>query len=227
MALIKQTTLSGTITASQNQFVVASATDLSAPVNNFRQKIYVLDLGANVGELMTVEALSGTTVTVSRLDENKTAHYTGALVIIAPVDPLKPGFQEFDPATYYATTPLLEFWLNVTTGSQWIWSTLLSRYVPGWCNPNKPQVTAAVASGTSAACTPSGPLFHMTGTSTVTSWVIPVGFNGGSFMTINDGAWQSSAGGNCGSTTVQVATSTTTWTMDAATGVIYCSHLAA
>ena len=57
MAQITQTTLSAAVTVNQTVFTVASATNLSAPANNFYQKIYVIDPGSCKGELMTVVAL--------------------------------------------------------------------------------------------------------------------------------------------------------------------------
>ena len=52
--------------------------------------------------------------------------------------------------------------VNVANGRQWLFSTVLNAWVPGWNNDNPKAVTAAVASA-AAAITPSGPLFHVTG----------------------------------------------------------------
>src|SRR5579862_5743141 len=96
---LTQTTLSAAITAGQTSFAVASATNLSSPTNNFFQKIYVIDPGSTKGELMTVLAVSGTMVTVSRLDEFKAPHLSGAIVIINPIDTsIADGFLGKDPS---------------------------------------------------------------------------------------------------------------------------------
>jgi hypothetical protein len=230
MASLTQTTLSAAITASQASIPVASAAHIVAPSGGYYQKIYVIDPNGMKGELMTVLAVSGTQVSVSRLDEFKGPHASGSIVLMADLDPVSGAcFYTTNPVGTPAADPGLTVpYVNVVTGEQWIYSSVTGGWVPGWNNPAVGKgCTTAIASGDSAAVTPTGPLFHVTGSSGVTSFVIPVGFAGGSFMTINDGAWTTTAGNNVGSTTTQVATSTTTWTYSTSDAKFYCSHLAA
>ena len=47
---ITQTTVSGSFNQNASSFTVASATNLTAPVSNFRQAIYVINPGQTKGE---------------------------------------------------------------------------------------------------------------------------------------------------------------------------------
>ena len=227
MANLTQTTLSAAITAQATTITVASATGIVGPTGGFMQKLFIVDPYTYKGELVTVTAApTGTRVPIARLDEYRANHISGAIVLIAPVDATQGGFQSRNPngnESPTATSP----WVNVVTGEQWIYSSVIGAWVPGWGNTAPKCPTTTIASGDSAAPTPSGPLFHMSGTGTITSWTIPVGFAGGSFQVINDAAWQATAGNNVGSTIVAVANEVLTWTYDANTAKFYCSHLAA
>jgi len=102
---LNQTTLSGAITASQTTIPVASATNISAPIANISQQIYVIGPGQPRGELMTVTSVSGTQIGVSRLDEYKAFWPSGSLVLIGPTSVVGAnfagsvlgGFQTFNP----------------------------------------------------------------------------------------------------------------------------------
>lgn len=194
---LTQTTLSAAITANQLSFGIASATGVSGPTGGFMQKIYVIDPNGQRGELMTVTALSGTTVSVSRLDSNRGSHPSGSIVLVASIDPTIPGFKAFNPSG----APLVDPgdstpWVNVVTGEQWIWSSVALNWVPGWNNPNANKgVTAAVASA-AGVILPSGPLFHVTGALAITGFTIPVGYAGGGFTIIPDGTFTWTAAGN-------------------------------
>ena len=193
MATFNQSTLSAAMTAAATQFAITSATNISAPTGGFKQKIYVIDPGSAKGELMQVEAVSGTVVTVTRLDEFKSAHASGSYVLIANVDPTISGFETFDPGPDSSSSHV-QPWVNVTTGRQWLYSSVLSRWVAGFNNAIPACVTAAVVSA-NAAITPSGPLCHITGTSgPITGITRPTGFTGGSITLILDGATSWSAG---------------------------------
>jgi hypothetical protein len=188
--VLTQTTLSAAISSMQTVFNVASASNLSAPVNNFFQKIYVLDPGSMRGELMVVTGLSGTTVTVSRLDQFKSGHVNGAVVLINPIDPSQETwFVEKDPSPVPATTPVATQLVNVVTGAQWLYSTVTASWVPGWNNPTAPPSPTAAVASAAAEITPSGPLFHITGTSAITGFVQPTGFTSGSITVIPDGTF--------------------------------------
>jgi hypothetical protein len=104
-------------------------------------------------------------------------------------------FVEKDPNPAPATTPVNTQVINVVTGMQWLYSSVLATWVPGWGNYlASPQVTAAVASASSI--TPSGPLFHVTGTTSTTTITLPTGFAGGEITVIADGVWPWATGGN-------------------------------
>lgn len=192
---LTQTTLSAAIGRSATTIPVASATGISAPVNNVAQKILVIGPGQPRGELMTVTAVNGTQISVSRLDEYKAHWPSGSLVVIGILSNLYESFQTFDPAgsntsnvTASTAGVMVTPWINIINGNQWIWSTLLLCWVPGWNNPNVPAVSAAVASA-AGPIVPSGPLFHVTGTAAVTGFTRPIGFTMGQFSIIPDGVF--------------------------------------
>jgi hypothetical protein len=191
MANPTQTTLSAAILVNQTTFAVASTSNISAPTNNQFQKIYVLDPGSSRGELMIVTGVpSSGVVTVSRLDEFKAPHVSGAIVIIQAIDvTLEPVFVERDPPAFPITTPTQTMVLNVTNGRQWLYSSVTGTWVPGFNNTSAPPaVTAAVAS-VAGVITPSGPLFHVTGTNAITGFTRPTGFTSGSITIIPDNAF--------------------------------------
>ncbi len=228
MPSLTQTTLSAAITANQTTFVVGSTTYISAPTNNVKQRIYVIDPGQMKGELMIVEAIpvSGT-ITVSRLEGSRSAHTSGSIVLVASIDPTLAVFYETNPTGSALTDPgYTTPWVNILTGEQWLWSSVSLNWVSGWNNPAPKNVTAAVAS-VAGATLPSGPLFHMTGTNAVTSFTIPVGFAGGSFTVINDAAWTWTLTNNIGCAGTAVANEAITFFYDSATAKFYASHLAA
>ena len=229
MANPTQTTLSAAITASQTAFAVASATGLSAPTSGYNQKIYVLDPGATKGELMSVLSVSGTTITVSRLDEFKGPHLSGAIVLIQNVDAtLPPYFVERDPVTVPESVPTQTSILNVTNGNQWLYSTVTKSWVPGWNNVSAPpSVTASLASGTSAIA-PSGPLFHITGSNTANIGITrPTGFTSGSFTIIPDTVFTWTVGdGSIALAGTAVVSKALTFTYDWNAALWYPSYVA-
>lgn len=202
---LTQTTLSAAVGINGQVLSVASATGIAAPVANFFQLLYVIGPGQMRGELMQVVSVSGTQITVNRLSEFRAAYPSGSLVVIgfqAQNSALAAGpylygsgFYEFNPPgtphsnTTSAATAAAGFgtpWINAVTGEQWIYSSVVAAWVPGWGNPVPPSTTAAVASAASAV-TPSGPLFHVTGTAAITGFTRPVGCAFGKFTVIPDG----------------------------------------
>lgn len=226
-ANLTQTTLSTALTSTGMALNVASATGIVGPTNNFMQKLYIIDPGSHRGELVTVTAApNGTLVPVARLDQFVSAHASGAIVLIAPVDPTQGGFCEQDPVGYRASTPLTLPCVNVVTGDQFILSKA-SVWVSGWNNPDNANIdtTANVASA-AGAITPSGPFFHITGALAVTGFTIPVGFAGGCFTAITDGAMTWTAAGNIAiaSAGAQVAGQSVQFCWDATAAKWYPSH---
>jgi len=225
-----QTTLSAAVTNSQTYVQVASVTGINGYGPNLKpvpssasspqSNIYV------DREQMLVLSISGTTLQVVRGVNGTTAHahVSGQMVLSGPAV----AFYTYDPggtpgsggggtsgvgctSTAVLSTP----WLNVRTGAQWICSSLSSTWVPGFNNPaayDAPVPTASHNSAT-AAMVVSGPLFHVTGTSSMTSITIPVGCNattvgGCSFAVIPDGACGFTAGNNIAASTTCVANKT-------------------
>lgn len=192
-----QTSLSAAITPTQNQFAVASVTGINAPSFSSGlagSNIYVVDPGQSKGEQMTVASISGTTLTVSRTKANGArAHASGAMVLVATY---ANWFQSVDPVgSCTAASTYVTPWLNVTTGSQWLCSTITGTWVPGWGNTMTPaQVTLLVASvgGTTAV---SGPLLHINGTNAITAFLPTVGWQGQGFCVVPDAAFTTTTGG--------------------------------
>jgi hypothetical protein len=193
------------------------------------QKLYVLDPGATRGELMTVTgAANGTYVPVARLDEYKMPHLSGALVLIQSIDVTLPEFfVSRPPNAIPRTTPTQQWVLDVTTGQQWLYSTVSASWVPGFNNTSAPpSPTAAVASAASAV-QPSGPLFHITGTAAITGFTLPNGFTSGSFTVIPDGVFTWTTGdGSIALAGTAVVSKALTFTYDWNTSKWYPSYIA-
>lgn len=231
---IIQTTLSAAINQQSTIISVASATGIVAPTNQSgsQQKLYIIDPDQTRGELMLVSAApNGLYVPVTRLDQFKASHTSGSIVLIAPVDPTLGGFQEYDPtgnpsiAGSYPGAPVITPWLNANNGNQWL-QGILGQWVPGWNNPTANKgVTAAVASA-AGAIVPSGPLFHVTGTSAITGFTIPVGFAGGSFTIIPDAIFTWTNAGNIGLAGTAVVGKALTFTWDSNAGKFYPNYIA-
>jgi hypothetical protein len=239
---ITQTTLSGgPYGAEAGVISVVSASNISAPVANVRQKLYVINPDTSRGELMDVVGVSGTQISVSRLDMNKSKLIgptgnggVGATVLIGPTPDATAGaylgsFYEFDPIgssannmNSGANTP----WVNVSNGNQWLYSSVLGLWVPGWNNPTAVKgLTAAVASA-AGLITPSGPLFHVTGTSAITGFTVPTGFAGGSFTIIPDAIFTWTSANNIALAGTAVVSKALTFQYDSNTGKFYPSYIA-
>ena len=217
-----QTTLSAAISANQTTFSVASATGISAPSGGFMQKIYVIPLNGTKGELMTVTAVNGTAISVSRLDMFKSSHPTGSIVLVASIDPTIDGFKEYNPTGAPATDPgLATPWVNVLTGEQWIWSSISLQWVPGWNNPSSVKGPTAAVASAAGVILPSGPLFHVTGALAITGFTIPVGFAGGSFTIIPDAAFTWTAAGNIALAGTAVIGKALTFTYDSGDAKVF------
>lgn len=215
---LTQTTLAGAITAGQTQLPVASTTGMSAPTNNFAQYLYVIDPDTTKGELMAIVSVpSSTQVVVSRLDQFKTAHATGSLVLIGTVDQsIQQAFQEYDPSGAVAAAAVqISPWVNAVNGNQWVRGTT-GTWVPGWNNPSS--ISGATATVASAAGTiiPSGRLFHVTGTEAITGFVNAsmIGFTGGSFTIIPDAIFTWTTADNIGLAGTAVVGRALTFTWD-------------
>ena len=224
---LTQTTVTNAITVNQQTFAVASSTGMTA--NNPKTILYLIEKGGtNRGELMTVTAVnSATSITVARGAAFRSAHAAGAFLVIGNSGNNAASFQSYNPVgSCTAAQTLFTPWINTNTGEQWLCSTKTLTWVPGWNNANPKSVTADVASA-AGAITPSGPIFHITGTAAVTGFTLPVGFSAGCFTTINDAAWTWTTAGNIGDAGTAVALETITFCYDTSNSKWYGSHLAA
>lgn len=199
---ITQTTVSGSFNQGASSFTVASATNLTAPVSNFRQAIYVINPGQTKGELMDVVGLSGTQVSVARSSLFRQSFYTGSIVVIAPAPNAAANFGgnfngsffETDPvgdpsvAGSYPGAPVVTPWLNATNGLQWL-QDVNGIWQPGWNNPGSVSGPTTAVASVAGPITPTGRFFHVTGTSAITGITTPVGCAGGSFKIIPDGTF--------------------------------------
>ena len=191
-----QTSLSAATTSSQNQIAVASATGISAPSNGVTgSALWIQDIGGVMGEVVTVQAVSGTTLTISRTSSHATSHLSGAMVLVATAPN---WFYNKDPrgsctvASTYVTP-----WLNTLTGAQWICSAKTLSWIPGWGNKQaSPQINGATAVASVAGTTGvDGSLVHVSGTNAITAWLPGIGWNGDAFCTIPDAAFTTTTGG--------------------------------
>lgn len=233
MANLTQTTLTGALNSNQTTLAVASTTGMQGLTPQLgAQKIYVINPASTRGELMTVfNVLNSTGLQVTRLDGSRQPFVSGAIVLIASADPTLGTFYEFDPVGGSMTpqeSSSVQPWVNVTNGNQWLWSSVLNLWVPGWGNPNNGGVlgeTAAVASA-AGLITPSGPFFHITGTAAITGFNIPVGFMGGtSFTVVPDGIFTWTAANNIAVAGTAVVGRPLTFTHDPNTGKFYPSDI--
>lgn len=235
---IAQTTLSGSINQNATTLTVASATDITAPVSNFQQVIYVINPGQTKGELMNVVGLNGTQVAVARNSLFRQSFYTGAIIMIAPAPTasaawggnLNGGFFETDPvgdpsvSGSYPGAPVVTPWLNTTNGLQWL-QDVNGIWQPGWNNPGSVSGPTAAVASAAGAILPSGRLFHVTGTAAVTGFTIPVGFAGGSFVIIPDGNFTWTAAGNIGVLGTAVTSRVLTFQYDTNAAKFYPSYV--
>ncbi len=228
MPSLTQTTLAAALGINDQVLTVASASNLSSPTNNFYQKIYVINPGQMRGELMSVLAVNGVAITVSRLDMFRQSFLSGATVLIANVSPLIPGFYDHNPdgapaSAPYFTTP----WVNVVTGEQWL-AGLGNTWQPGWNNPGIVSDPTAAQTMPAGVVTPGSRLFHTdTGTNATTGIAKPVGFAGGSFTIIPGGAFTWTTGdGSIGLAGTAVVGKALTFTYDTNAGKWYPSYIA-
>ena len=185
---------SGTTPTLQTFICLASTTGIAAPVlPGTPVSVIFVDR-----EAMGVFQVNTTTncVLVNRgyLSTQASPHVTGQMVLVANQyntnqqyggNPLPSGFYNADPpqgGTCNSGVPTIP-WVNVSTGAQWLCSTITNTWVPGWNNPEAqvaPGLTASVASA-AGAITPSGPYFTITGSAAVTGFNVAtgnmVGFN--------------------------------------------------
>ncbi len=166
--------------------------------------------------VFTVGSSCNLTVFRGYLGTQASPHPSGDMVLYGPNyavtialggNPVPNGFFTQDPAagsTCTAAGTPTRPWVNVLTGAQWLCSTISNSWVPGFVNPlSAASDVPNTAVASAATILPSGPLFHLTGTTPVTTITTPVGCDatavgGCSFAVIVDTgtAAQFATGGN-------------------------------
>lgn len=202
---LTQTSLSAAINNNVQSFYVASATNVTADPATV---LYV------DGEAMLVLKVSSTLVTVARAQHGTAAqaHASGAMVLSGRPD----HFYTVNPSgSCTSTTVYVKPWININTGNQWLCSSITSTWVPGFQNQIKPAVVTTAVASTAGLVTPTGPLFHITGTSAITGFNIPVGYTGGSICAIPDAIFTTTAANNIALASTAVVNKTLCWTYDA------------
>lgn len=220
---LTQTSLSGKINNTVTTLTVASATGITVNQNTYNTGLYV------DRELMTVIKISGTTVTVIRGagGTQASSHQASQMVLVGNGN----AFINYDPeGTCSTTAPSgpteavpAQPTINTRTGNQWLCSSLTGTWVPGFGNPGvsgTPIANTAVVASVAGTTTPSGPLFHISGTNAITAWGIPIGCNatvrgGCTFTVIPDAAFTTTATNNIATAVTAVANLAMIWTWDA------------
>ncbi|HLG97162.1 MAG TPA: hypothetical protein VKX49_12690 [Bryobacteraceae bacterium] len=203
-AAMTSTTLSTAVPLSQRGFnttvFVASATGITAPsVSTPQGGVGSPTGGPNLTvlfvdkELMRVNAVSGTTITVERGYSGTPvmAHNSGATVWVGTPS----QFYNIDPfgACTASAVPVLPR-VVYTTGNVWNCGSNGQWFAWTYFN-TAPQVGTAIASAATIA--PTTPVVHVTGTTTINTITVPSGFpKGGTLILIPDGLWSTGTSGN-------------------------------
>lgn len=215
---LTQTTLSAAMSGTTNTMTVASATGFTVGYY-----VCIYDYGAQQCETARIRVVSSTTITTDARTKGW-AHPSGAVVLAGPAA----GFYTYDPhGTCTAANTSYTPWVNTQTGDQWICASATGgagTWVAGWGN-SAPKVASANVASQAGATLPSGPFFHTTGTNAITGWTLPVGFHGGNFTTVFDGAATWTAAGNIAVASGEATTAgcAVTFTYDNGTAKWYAS----
>jgi len=215
-ATLTQTTLSAKVDNQTTTIPLTSATGVVAT-----STVLFVD-----SELMYVNAINSTTAKVTRGYGGSVAkaHRSGSMVLLGP-----PNYFFVNTPSGACTSTNLAVLpaVNTQTGLQWDCSTVTSQWGPGFGNRTAfPQVSTAVAS-TAGKITPSGQLFHITGTAAITGFNIPVGFDpnaGQTICAIPDGAFTTTNANNIAIASTGVVGKTLCWTYDPNSAKFYPSY---
>jgi len=213
-AVPTQTTLSYAITTTA-QVTIFPASNTGFLVGNY---VFV---DCEAMQITGVSTLN-TSVTVRRaqLGTPATLHAAGAMVLQG----LPQIFQAYDPqGSCTASSTLAQPLINVRTGYQWLCSSVSNTWVPGFNNSFPVSPTTAVASA-AGLVTPTGPLFHITGTNAITGFNIPVGFAKGTICAVPDAIWTTTTANNIALASTAVVSKVECWTYDPNTAKFYPSY---
>lgn len=206
-----------------------NAGNVGSAVGSF---LYVVDPGTVLGEIMQVKtavAVGRYTVTRGLAGTKQVGHVTGAMVLVGPPN----AFLGANPSGACGTTSvngavgqqIANLSVNLGTGAEWICSTVTGTWVPGWNNPAQDVAAASQAVASAAGLvTPSGPLFHITGALAITGFNLPLGFNGGNFTVIPDGAFTTTNANNIAIASTGVVSKALSYQYDFASTKFYPSY---
>lgn len=214
-SFLTQTSLSNAINDNVQTFPLASYTNITGGTS---PTLILVDK-----EAMLVLSVTTSNVTVARGQSGTRAvgHISGAMVLAGP-----PNYFFGSELTGSCTSSALLVLpaINLLTGAQYLCSTVLGQWVAGWQNDLlEPNVTAAVASA-AGLITPSGPLFHVTGTAAITGFNIPLGFAYGSFTIIPDGIFTTTTANNIALASTAVVSKPLTFTYDSKLAKFFPSY---
>lgn len=216
---LTSTSLAQAVNANQTSIYVSSATGF------VQSNFLVVD-----GEMMQISTnyTTGTLIPVRR-GVNGTvarAHVSGANVLQGNGG-LFGGSTPSGACTPANTvaTPFVVVNSLFTVAQQWLCSSYTGSWVPGWGNTSAPaQPTATVASA-AGLITPSGPLFHVTGTAAITGFTLPAGFQSGGFCVVPDGIFTWTNANNIAVAGTAVVSKTLCFTYDVVTAKFYPSYV--
>jgi hypothetical protein len=211
------TTLTAAITPGTRTIPVASAAGISVGTELF--------FGPDAAKVISINGLNVYVAPRGAAGTMSFGHVSGGMVLFGPPN----AFVGYDPGG--SCTPGSGMFLyspvvNLTTGRQWLCSIIGVR-TPGF-GPQEYAVlpTTAVASA-AGLITPSGPLFHITGTAAITGFNIPVGFDpkgGGQICAIPDAIFTTTAANNIALASTAVVNKVLCWTYDANTAKFVPSY---
>jgi hypothetical protein len=227
--VLTATKLAAALTQSSNTLRVSSATGITATSTI----LYIEDGTSKNGEAVFVNAVNGTTISVTRGYNGTQAnpHLSGAVVLVGPAGagtgPNGP-FVSVDPSGSCTAASSWTPTVNIQTGNQWICSSISASWVPGFFNNKAAAGVTTLVASVAGATNPSGPLFHVNGTNQITAWgsstsVGPgTGQGGGAstqpyganFCTIPDAAFTWTAGNNLATSGTAVANLVICWVFD-------------
>ncbi len=218
------TSLAAAMTASATTLRVAVATGINGEsVSQAGSALYIVDVGQTQGELVQVISISSTTATVRRA-QKASAHASGAMVLVATN---ANWFYTTDPQGSCVTaSTYVNLWLNNITGSRWKCSSQTLTWVPYFGNhQNDAQLLTATATASVAGATAIiGPLVEISGTEAITSFTMPVGWNGEGFCVLPTAAFTTVAGNNIAEATTADANQTLCYVWNARAAAFAASY---
>lgn len=224
---LSETTTSTAVLATDSVLNVGStsamnAYSLSAGVP--ASELYVIAPGQSRGEVMTVASIvSSTQVKVNRRGQAGVRQPVPAGSVVLVGNPN--WFYDYDPSgSCTSGTVFVSPWVDTKNGFQWICSSVTGTWVPGFNNPNGDAFAPTAAVASASTITPSGPLFHVTGTTAITGITLPVGFVSGSITIIPDGTFTTTTATNIALGSTAVVSKPLTLTYDPATAKFYPSY---